>query len=385
MAGFFQQVLQGAGSGIINPDGSPYLKDFAHAAKTFTPNAYGHAPKFKWLFHVYFEINKAAITDKIDQIFPKDHNYGLLVKSVELPKFQIVTQELNQYNRKRWIQTKINYEPVAITFHDDNNNVIRNLWYTYYSYHYNDPSQPGGAATENATNARDASSRLNRKNVYDPAIRTDDLNWGYIGEAPAGRGYKPPFFKSVSIYGFNQHNFAQYQLINPIIDSFRHDTYNYASGAETMENSMSLRYESVKYYEGALDGSNPANMVPGFAEAGNYDNITSPISRPGSTRSILGQGGLVDAAGGVINDLARGDLLGALQTVNRTQRTFKNLDNVKAAANSELNTGLYGARVTRGPFNIPAMNATSGTSLVNNGIPSTTAPNISTPPNTPNS
>jgi hypothetical protein len=53
-------------------------------------------------------------------------------------------------------------------------------------------------------------------------------DWGYIGEsyydgtnAPSG---KPPFFKDISIYGFNQHKFVEYVLINPLISQWDHDT-----------------------------------------------------------------------------------------------------------------------------------------------------------------
>mgnify|MGYP003352884534 FL=1 len=50
-----QSQLQTAGFG------SPYLRDFTHAAKTFLPNNYENAPKLKFLFHVVFEINPEVL------------------------------------------------------------------------------------------------------------------------------------------------------------------------------------------------------------------------------------------------------------------------------------------------------------------------------------
>ena len=33
------------------------LRDYTHASKTFVAGNYGYAPKQKFLFHVYFDIN----------------------------------------------------------------------------------------------------------------------------------------------------------------------------------------------------------------------------------------------------------------------------------------------------------------------------------------
>lgn len=263
MAGFFQQFLRGVGDGFTD---SAYLRDYQHASKIYRPNAYGNAPKFKWLFHVYFDINKEQIAGvNTEKIFPSSTNYGLLVKSIDLPKYQIKLDELNQYNRKRLVQTKINYDPVRIVFHDDNANQIRQLWFNYFSYYYNDPNQPDNL--QRGSRPGDASANLNSRVTYNPDI-SQQQNWGYIGELPQtratlGRGgeeyyannSKTPFFKSIRIYGFNQHNWALYELVNPMIESFGHDNYNYYDGRGIMENNMTVRYETVKYYDGALNGT----------------------------------------------------------------------------------------------------------------------------------
>lgn len=383
MAGFFQQFLRGTMDGFL---GSPYLKDYTHASKTFTTNAYANTPKFKWLFHVYFEAN--AENGSIYPFCANLPNYGLLVKSIDLPKFNIPVTEMNQYNRKRLVQTKITYDPTRITFHDDNNNQVRNLWYSYYSYYYSDPSQP-----LNTTTPGDAASRLNNRNVYDADI-SDQLNWGYQGEISnsnlvTGRPQKVPFFKSIKIYGFNQHNYALYELINPIISDFNHDTYNYGDSTGTMENTMTIKYESVKYYQGALNGEDPGKFVSRFAEQGTYDKEVSPLSRPGTTRSIMGQGGLVDAGQGIMSDLASGNILGAVQTVGRVSRTFKNSQQLMQTAQSELVAGAISAasnpQTVRSIFNLPAKGATTGTGSQNSNATnavSTQAPPVQVPGNT---
>ena len=65
-----------------------YLRDYTHAAKTFLPNVQSNAPKVKFLFHTYFNINQQSWTP------PQgigSSNYGVLVKSVKLPSFKIDT------------------------------------------------------------------------------------------------------------------------------------------------------------------------------------------------------------------------------------------------------------------------------------------------------
>jgi|APCry1669188970_1035186.scaffolds.fasta_scaffold12054_3 hypothetical protein len=338
MAGFFQDLLQGAAGTFF---GSDFLRDYTHASKTFRPNAYQNAPKLKFLFHVYFQLNPTGLPEA---------NYGLLVKTVKLPSFNFETSQMNQYNRKRIIQTKIKYDTVNITFHDDNGNTIRRLWKGYYNYYYADGTKPevifagarggktplqqtGGGGTSGTTDAT-----YNNRTLYQPSITGND-NWGYQGGTSDPTGVKIPFFKNITVFGFNQHNFVAYTLINPVITSFSHDTYDYAQGAGTMEHQMTLDYETVVYNEGAIDGKSPGNIVTGFGDDANYDRTLSPIARPGANKNILGQGGLVDGVGGAIGALSQGNILGAVQAAGTTYNTFKNT-NILNIAKSEVVAGI---------------------------------------------
>jgi hypothetical protein len=295
---------------------------------------------------VYFEINPAVYSVGLST----GTNFGLTVKTIKLPSYSFDTHTMNQYNRKRIVQTKIKYDPIDIAFHDDNGNSIRNMWYNYYTYYYKDATKPVVATSGRQTivnqllQSNIGSPDYNSRNLYKPSI-TGDEDWGYIGDtsnpsqtllnSSIGNS-KIPFFKNIQVYGFNQHNFVLYTLINPIITRFSHDTYDYSAGNGTMSNTMTIDYETVKYAEGAIDGKNPSNTVPGFGADANYDRTLSPISRLGSNQTILGQGGLVDSAGGVIQDLANGNILGAVRTAGTAYNTFKNA-NLKQVAKSDIN------------------------------------------------
>jgi len=322
MSGFFQDLLNGAVGGFF---GSDYLRDYTHASKTFRPNFYQNAPKYKFLFHTYFEINQEIYNAGFDD----RQNLGLLVKEIKLPSYTFDTAQLNQYNRKRIIQTKIKYEPINITFHDDNANQATQLWEAYYQYNYRD-SIPGIFKTSD-------------RNIYQDKIIGE--NWGFTGDAYNSNNTKVPFFKSIIVYGLNRHNFTMYKLINPIITAFNHDTYNYDQGNGIMQNQMTIDYETVIYDYGAIDGTRPDNIVTNFGSEENYDRRLSPIATPGSNRTILGQGGLVDAAGGVIQGLQRGDLLGlisAARSAGTAYNTFKDVD-LKQTVKQELLNGAASA------------------------------------------
>lgn len=352
MAGFFQDLLKDTAGGFF---GSEYVRDYTHASKTFRTNSYAYAPKYKFLFHVEFQINRDLIGAK--NIFPEDANFGLAVKTINLPKFSVDLHEMNQYNRRRVIQTKLKYDPVSITFHDDNANLIRQLWYTYYTYYYNDANHKESNLVkafqdgDNIYSTANKISDITGRNIYDPSITGND-DWGYIGEtsttqqsldsADQGRS-KAPFFRSIDIYGFNQHNYVMYRLLNPIIESFGHDTYDYSQANGVMENQMGLRYEAVKYYNGAIDGRQPSNIISSFGTDAHYDKTLSPIARPGSQANILGQGGLIAGAGGIMDDLSSGNILGAIQKAGATYNTFKNPGTLTKALKGEILGGITNA------------------------------------------
>ena len=330
--------LQGVAGGFF---GGPVLRDYTHASKTFRVNNFENAPKLKFLFHVNFEVNTEALPNC------PSANWGLAVKSIKLPTFTLTTHEMNQYNRKRIVQSKIKYDPVDITFHDDagtavNGGMIRNLWKLYYQYYYSDSKNPRIMIASKELNNTTSSNGTgyNARTQYTPSI-TGDENWGYSGEAsPSMPGLvKVPFFKSIRIFGFNQHNYVTYVLVNPMITKFGHDTYNYAEGNGTMENTMTLDYETVVYDSGAISGASPGNYVPGFGDVANYDRTLSPISRPGSQSTILGPGGLVDGVDGFSQAIADGNYLGALQIAGTTYNTTKNM-NLAQVAKQEVTAGI---------------------------------------------
>jgi len=107
---------------------------------------------------------------------------------------------------------------------------------------------------------------------------------------------------------------------------------------------MTIEYERVNNYEGAIGGVKPDTNVVGFADPAYYDNVRSSLARPGSTQTVLGQGGLLDAGIGIIEDLQSGRLtgvIGAIQKAGTLNQTWKGKD-FRASVNEEANIALKG-------------------------------------------
>lgn len=331
------------------------LRDYTHASKVFRTNGYQRAPRNKFLFHVYLTINQNI--PGVSAVFGKDiATLGLLVKNIQLPNYSLSVDTVNQYNRKRLIQTKIDYNPVTVEFHDDGGDQTRNLWYNYFAYYYKDPSQKyDPVANTNGSMGpligTPAGFNYNARDIYSQSRPVND--WGYIGESYSSGQGKLPFFQDIRIYGFDQHKWVQYVLINPMITEWQHDTYDYSQGNGIMSNRMTIKYETVKYYSGAIGGVRPDTNVQGFADPAYYDTIRSPISRPGSQATVLGQGGLIDAGVGIIEDLQSGGVagvIGAIQKAGATYNTFKGkniqaivVNEAKQAATTVFKQALPGA------------------------------------------
>ena len=340
--------------------GNEYLKDYRHASKTFTTNGYSNAPRLKFLFHVFFNLNIAQVPAIRNALGADQSTIGLLVKNIELPKYRLDVETLNQYNRKRVVQKKIEYQPIRAVFHDDGGDLIRTLWYNYYAYYYKDPSQRYNGVPENNGSAGPSQTTpagfdYNRRDIYDNDRTVND--WGYIGEAYQdvpnnfGRGGKPAFFRDISIYGLNQHKFVEYVLVNPMISEWNHDTYDYSQGDGMMENSVTISYETVKYYSGAIGASRPDTYAQGFADPNAYDTTESPLRRPGGTQSVLGQGGLLDTGIGIYEDLQSGGVagvIGAVQKAGTAYGTFKGKD-LKAIVKEEAIGGVKGVLQNSAP------------------------------------
>lgn len=316
------------------------VRNYQHASRIFVDSDYRLSPKYNFLFYVEFDfnVNITNISNTTAQ------ELGMIVKSVSLPKFSIQVKEHNAYNRKNYVQNSIKYDPVTIKFHDDQADDVRNFWYDYYSYYYRDPDYA------------DATYQALHKYQSRPSF-----DWGYTPRPAVGynssRNAQPyQYIQAIRIYSLYQKSFSEYELVNPIITSFKHGEHvNGESGL--MEHEMSVQYETVKYYTGYTT----ADTVGGYIDL-HYDNTPSPIAPDGGTNLTDTINGSLTTVPDTITDLAtpsttENTLSGAFQSVSN------NPASTTASAMNRTTTGSASSPTNSGGTVIPIFGGTGGLNL----------------------
>ena len=300
--------------GIQN--GQPGMKDFRHASRLYIDDNYRLMPKQKFMFHVMIQTDESMFVNGYNP--QEDVQLDMLVKSCDLPRYGMNLEELVQYNKKAYVATRIQYEPVNITFHDDHADTVNAFWKKYYEYHIADSVNAGTTGLTISDTKDNAYDDINDKRAYS--------KFGL--DTPKKK--KKPYLKSIVIFLLHKKRFTSMQLVNPVIGSFAHDTVDNADGAGTLSNVMQVYYETVTYDSGTVNKTD----MPGFATL-NYDHEPSPLTVFGrGTNSIFGPGGVVDGVGSVMKNIRQGNILGAILGASNTYNNAKKIG--KKGAKEEL-------------------------------------------------
>jgi hypothetical protein len=226
------------------------LANYQHATDVFVENFYRLSPKYKFLFHAYIEFDNSIAS--VSKLSPE---ISLLVKTTGLPSFAYDTVTKNKYNRKKVVYKGINYDPLTLTFHDDNAGIMTAMYSAYNEYHSNDP--------------------YNR----DPSAWNIDNKWTNF---KYGMDVDTPvrFIKRISLYTLSRQQYEGYTLWGPRIKSWKHGEVDYSAGADVIESSMTVDFEGASYSYGDVSEGTP----DGFASL-LYDKVRSPLDTAGGGNS----------------------------------------------------------------------------------------------------
>ena len=317
---------------LLNPTGATTVRDYRHAARIFTDDNFRLSPKYGFLFYVEFDFN--PLITNISNTSAQE--MGMIVKSATLPKFTIDTKTHNAYNRKNIVQNKINYDSVTIVFHDDQADTVRNFWYDYYSYYYRDPDYADATYS--------ASHKYQSRPTFD---------WGYsprpaVGYNNSNSTQPYQYIQSIRIYSLYQKNFSQYQLVNPIITSFKHGDHANGESNNLLTHEMAVQFETVKY----LTGYTTANTVGGYIDL-HYDNTPSPLLNGTSPDLVPNDSGGYSKATDTITDLANNAT--AVNPALRSSPAYTQLNKAQSTASAYGGvTGMTSASITNnGGIRIP--------------------------------
>ena len=296
---------------LFNLQSETHLRDARHANQIYTQNNFAFAPKTKYMYHVRFDPHPDVGNSSTSNVFKFQKELGVLVKSADLPSFRASVENKQQYNRKKNVQTRVDYQDCRIAFHDDNTGVTRALLEEYYRYYFVD-------ANKDISNS-DASFQPRDK--YKSKVPSYGLDNRKIN----------PFFKSITIYQLARKDWVAYTLVNPLLTAWDHGSVE-SSSTDFNENTMSVAYEAVMYTSGSVAQDTPA----GFAdESVGYDVTDSPL-------------GYLDDAMISGNDGSKGLVPSALGLGNSAllNKSFRNSNSPSKNISKEVATGVIGGLVT---------------------------------------
>jgi len=294
---------------------------------------------------VFFDFSSTASYAKTKQL-----ETGMLVRSVSLPRYTVDNKQLNSYNRKDIVQTKLRYPSIEIEFHDDSADVVRHFWFDYLTHYYRDTDL--GYKSSSGSESGQVNPTYYRNSKYRPRVEGDEVFVPGLAEGATGLndfGYTPrktnqfstaQYLNAIRVYSLHQKRFSEYTLINPIITSFQHDTHD-SSANGSMRHRMTVDFTSVLYATGDVNTS----TVVGFGDL-HYDKSPSPLTpQGGGVESILGPGGFVNAIDTILSESGIGgdrgtDAAGIGSALFTAFRTFQNLEtnntDLKGLAETEL-------------------------------------------------
>jgi hypothetical protein len=251
-----------------------FLRDPRFASKVYkTKDAnLTRLPRAKFLFFVRFQRGAGqlpgqfSVSDSLNDI---NTGISFLAKTVDRPKIRFNTETLNQYNKKRVIQTQVKYESVRMQFYDTADDKVILNFINYFRWYYGD------------ARARDTSpwSQDSVESSFEPLNVGQDINvWP---------GFNPPttpspqsesfsklvgqnrFFTYIDVITFGGNTLTGYRLVNPIITSFDPDEMDAAS-SEPATVSMTFDYEAVIWPDELPPQS---SLAPVKGTSGPNDNL----------------------------------------------------------------------------------------------------------------
>lgn len=327
---------------IFGPGGGNgfYARDFRNAYG-FRPDQ--NPPRQKFQGYVSFVVNRLLYGDSLYGDMNNSNfrmRLGSLVRTATLPEVEFKTETKNAYNRKRIVNTGVEYQPVDIKVFDTINNEWLMMFMQYFTYHYMNPRNK-------QYNERDVGPDPRRENSSSLA---DNSSFGTTGSNrwdSNAYGYNvnelANFFERIDYVIYHGNKAVQYSLINPVLTRFKTGDIDYSS-SDVMEFDMTFEYESFTIYEKVNFGLSEFDVAR-FEQAGGF---TGPAFVPIGTPVLLQERELKTLSG----NGSRGDT-----------EFFRTFQPQPPDATNPSSAGTVTPSDTQGnnPTSAPAQPATSGT------------------------
>jgi len=185
-----------------------------------------------------------------------------LVRTADLPSASFKTETLPQYNKKKIVNTGVEYEPVSITVLDTVGNEWLTILMKYFSYHFMNPRNKSSGAKGREFNKAGEVGGLDMMNSEFGSTNSFDSN-----AAGYNTNLTPYFFERIDYVLYHGNKGVQYSLINPVITGFKTSSIDYSS-SNMMEFNLQFAYESFTI-------ANKTNFDLGSEDFDRFENVSN--------------------------------------------------------------------------------------------------------------
>jgi hypothetical protein len=293
---------------IFNLNGKQnfYMRDFRNAYR-FRPDINPVRQKFQGYVNFVFNRDLYRSLYGAPETTEFRTTISSLVKTADLPGVSFKTETLNAYNKKRIVNTGVDYQPVNMTVYDTVNNEWLTTVMKYFSYHYMNPrneQQLDEIGTSRDMQPVNSSGRVyNRSGASASSVSGSNFakrdNTSSFDSNSDGYNINNTahFFERIDYILYHGQRAVQYSLMNPVLTEFKPGGIDY-SDSNAMEFNLSFQYEKFTIFNVTnfdmsaddLDRFENAKGLEGPAFIATPDEV-KPISR---NLSILGNAGSLD-------------------------------------------------------------------------------------------
>jgi len=188
-------------------------------------------PRMKFMFYAQFVLSASARlmignpNATLDG-YQDPRAISFKVRQIDKPKVTLTTADLNQYNKKKVVYTKLEYSEASMRLFDAVDDSVLAIWVDYFTYYFGD-------------------SRIKTTQEYKQspvnASLLDGTGWGF---RPLDE--ETQFFDRITVYGFYANTYTRFSYINPRITSIDWQNREYAS-EDPEEVLVNFKYEAIEY------------------------------------------------------------------------------------------------------------------------------------------
>lgn len=213
-----------------------YFRDHKNANR-FKPNITPPRLNFAGFVEFVFSPEVQFLGD-IDSSGAYREQISSLIQTATLPSVSFNTQIKNQYNKKRIVNTGVDYAPIDLSVIDTVNNEWAVLLMRYFSYLYMNPrNKTTGGGRDPEPKGYESASDVQSRNSMFMADTFDSNAAGLDANVQAN------FFDHIKIVTYHAGRGTEYIIFKPMITQFDLGTIDYTS-SEFRQFRLQLEYEN---------------------------------------------------------------------------------------------------------------------------------------------